>query len=761
MIRACLCLLAGVYALQLSSFAVDSDLNAVAFVAFVVAFLLRHWRDLACFLAGVAVFAMAAADVVDSRLAPEFAGDSMVMRVRVIDFPVRNGPTTTFLGEALDDHRAPGRLRISWFEAPVSLRLGDIWQFELRLRRPRGSSNPGVFDYETWLFRTGIGATGYVVAGRRNHLVQSGRLGTVHRFRQQFVDRLQALLPEPRDAAVLAAISVGARHLISRDQWDRYARTGTSHLMAISGLHIGLAAGGGYVLASVCCGLTLRRGNHHVRATAFALLIAVVYALVSGLGVPAQRASLMIGVAAVAVLRRRQPHPMRIIAFACLLLLVISPVATMAPGFKLSFAAVLILLWLARRRQRMSGGYWLSKGPTAIRQLATMQVLLLLGLLPLVVLIFGRVALIAPAVNLLAVPVFSFITVPLMLGGMLLDGFLQFPGDQALHAAAASLGVIENLIEGAAEIPAASQVVPGLTGFSFAYLLLPLVWVLLPPAWPGRYLAWLGLAALLLYQPPRPAPGCADVDVLDVGQGLAIVIRSKRHVLLYDTGPAFRGGGSIAATVVLPYLASLGIERIDTFIVSHADLDHAGGVAAVRAGIDVGRVIAGETLPQFESRSHRCRAGERWQQDGIEFEFLHPVRDSPANGNDASCVLMIRAGEHRLLLTGDIERRAEDDLVRRGVLPSVAAVVVPHHGSGTSSGMAFVRALQPGLAIVSAGHGNRWGLPKQEIVSRWEAAGARVLDTAASGAISMRFCADTGIGQVLQNRVVQRRIWHE
>ncbi len=753
-------MLAGVYALQLSSFAAYSDLTGVALVACVAT--IACWRRPALAWAGigVAIFAANASALLAARLDPLYAGDSMVMQVRVVDFPVTKRNTTTFVAQPLGDRRLAGRIRASWFEPPVAVRLGDVWQFELRLRRPRGNRNPGVFDYEAWLFRSRIVATGYVVAGHRNRLLAANVSGPVGRFRQRFVDRIERLFPDDANAAVLAAVSVGARHLVTEEQWERFAITGTSHLMAISGLHVGLAAGGGYVLALLVSALFFPRGHHHYRATVAALIVAGAYAVVTGLAVPAQRAMVMIAFAAIAILRRRRPRPATIAAFACIVLALISPVATMAPGFKLSFAAVLLLLWLARRHYRSRPGTSASVFQ-ATRQLAILQIVLLFGLLPLTVLIFGRIAFAAPAVNLVAVPVFSFVTVPFALVGLLLDGPFTLLGDKALLVAWHSLRGVEELISMASRFPGADLLLPAINGFGWVYLLLPIAWAVLPPGWPGRSIAILGVIGLLVQQPARAPAGCVDIDILDVGQGLAVLARTQSHTLLYDTGPGFRSGGSAADTVILPFLAGRKISRLDTLIVSHGDLDHAGGAATILGELNVGRVFAGEPADVPGKMAQACVAPANWQRDGVAFRILHPAAPVTLEGNDASCVLMVEAGAHRVLLTGDIERPAESALVIADVLPRVDAVVVPHHGSRTSSSLPFVRALSPQYAIVSASYGNRWGFPKPDIVERWETAGASVLDTANSGAIAMRVCADTGITGLKQHRIDARRLWHE
>ena len=761
MTRACLCLLAGVYALQLSSFMPDSDLLAVTLVASFMALATGQLRILLLFLAGVTIFLLAALDVINSRIEPQFVGDSIVTRVRIADFPKRTGASVSLVAEAIGNPRVPRRIRVSWYEPPISIRLGDIWQLELRLRRPRGSSNPGAFDYEAWLLRERIGATGYVVNGHRNLLLRSGEMRMTELLRQRVVDRVTKLIAETEHAAVLAAISVGARHLITSSQWQRYARAGTSHLMAISGLHVGLAAAGGYFLVSIIAALAWRRGNQHFAATIAALIVAACYALLSGLAIPAQRASVMIALVATAVLARRQVHPVLIVATACVCIVALSPLATMAPGFKLSFAAVLVLIWLARRYRGTARSRRLLRPLQAVRQLGTVQAMLLLGLLPLSVLIFSRIVFVAPVVNLIAVPIFSFVTVPFTLVGIVLDGVLQPAGDRALLVAAASLEIIESLIAVAIELPGANLTTPRISQLAWLYIVIPLVWVVCPPGWPGRRVAFVAVIALVLYQPPRPPPACADIDVLDVGQGLAIVATTRRHAVVFDTGPAYRGGSSAADTVLLPFLAHRGIDKIDKLVVSHADLDHAGGVTGITAGVDVLDVRVGEPLAGIESAARRCVAGDAWRYDGVEFYFVHPSTAWTHEGNDASCVLVIETGGHRLLLTGDIERPVEEELVRKARVSLVDAVIVPHHGSKTSSSLAFVRALSPSLAIVSASYGNRWGLPKADIVARWEAVGAELVNTSTSGAIGMRLCAKGGVVSLVKQRAMQRRIWHE
>jgi competence protein ComEC len=745
MTRACLGLLAGMYALQLSSFADDSDYMSVAIIAGFALLLTGQFRVLVWFCAGVALFVTASHNVIDSRISTDLVGDSLVIDVKVESFPSRSGSTVSFLTAPVDHDQLPRHIRLSWFEPPVNIRYGDTWRLEVRLRRPRGNRNAGGFDYEAWLFRERIGAVGYVVNSRRNHLLIAESAGITERVRLRFVARVHELVGENERSSVLVALVVGTRHLITPEQWDRYARTGTSHLVAISGLHIGLAAAAAYLMALLIAGIMGGVGNHHRAAVTFSIIVAVLYAQVSGFAIPARRASLMLVLAGLALLRKQRPDLIRIFSASCMALAVADPLSTIAPGFVLSFAAVIVLIWIAQRRQSA--------------HLAIVQVTLFFGLLPLTVIFFDRIVFAALPVNLIAVPLFSFVTVPLSLLGLLLDGPLRWIGDQAIVLAGHSVGLLEAVVAIVASAGWAAYTVPAIAGIMWLSVVSPIVWVIVPPGWPGRYLAWLGVVAILLQEPRRPDAGCVALDVLDVGHGLAVVIRTNHHVMLYDTGPSYRGGGSSAESVVLPFLANVGFGAIDRMVVSHADLDHAGGVAAIVAGSSVDLILSGESLTTVESIA--CRSGQRWARDGIEFRVLHPPPISKFEGNDRSCVVLIEAGRYRILLSGDIERPAEYRLVRERLLPPVDVVLIPHHGSRTSSSMPFVQALSPSVAIVSAAFGNHWGFPKEDIVARWEAVGAEVLNTATSGAIGLRMCADSGLESITQYRVENRRIWHE
>ncbi len=743
-------MLAGLYALQLSSF----PLLAVGFCA--VLAVAGKWRMVGCCLLGLLLFFAAASSVVDRRLATEFEGDSMLVLVRVVDFPKRDESSVSMVLDPVDDARLRGRLRASWFNPPAEPRLGDVWQFELRLIRPRSNSNPGGSDFEGWLLREEIIATGYVVSGVRNMRLASSELAFVDRHRRSLTRRIQAAVSEEDHAAVLVAIALGTRHLLSPEQWERYAQTGTSHLMAISGLHVGLAAMAAYVCASMslaCVGVC--RNNHKI-ALLLALLVAGAYVVVSGFAVPAQRALLMLLLAALTVLRGRQVHPPRLLATACVVVVATDPLATMEQGFKLSFSAVALLVWLSRRHSaRYDDRRFRPRPAAAFRQLTTMQFLLLLGLSPLTVLLFDRIALLAPPVNLLAVPMFSFVTVPATLLG-------TFTGlDSLLRISALSIAGTERAIGLASHLQLAEVTTTAIGGFAWFFLWLTVTWALMPPGWPGRKVAWVAMLAVLCWTPPAPVFGCCRIVVLDVGQGLSVVMQTHRDVSVYDTGPAYRSGDNEAVRTVIPFLRSRGVRRIDRMLVSHSDLDHSGGLGSLLAELPIGEVMLGEPVAQFASVGRPCLRGDEWMRDGIRFRVLHPEAREDFNGNNASCVLLVEAGRHAFVITGDIEAPAEQALVRDGSLVRARVATVPHHGSRTSSTSPLVERLAPDVAIVAAGHRNRWGFPKPDVLRRWQEQGATVLSTVESGAISFDLCQRSGLGNLQHARQQRWRFWHE
>ena len=715
------------------------------------------------FVAGALIMWSGMRAAIDAQLPSVLEGRTLPVTGVITTVPSQGETSIRFRFAPHGRADLPHTLQLTWIESGYLPQIGEYWHLEVRLRRPRGLVNPGGFDYAGWLFREEIGATGIVVSDGDNRLVTRSRSTPVSRLRQRFNERMQARFPPGDARAVMLAVGSGTRQEISSAAWQRYAVTGTSHLVAVSGLHVGLAAGSAFLFTWMIAGALFRKRPVRDFALIVAAGTALWYAQVTGFAVPAQRAFLMFAMFALALLLRRRLCKWRILSLVGVAVLLQSPLSFLKPGFKMSFLAVAVIFFaiavvqtplLRFPLRRLQGMV------SSMRSLLRIQCDLLLGLFPLTVLLFDRAAFAAPVVNLLVLPVFNIVAVPFCLFGMFLDGALEPVGDLFLGVAYRGVEWALAIIAWFAEIPALSIVTPELDMTLRTALWLPLLKVLMPPGWPGRSVAYVAIVAVTTHTPPVPRAGCLAVTVLDVGQGLAVVLRSADHVLLYDTGPAFRGGGNAATYVVVPFLRAAGIRQIDRLVVSHADIDHAGGLTSILRSTETALIIAGEE-PQMPGIIARpCRAMEAWVVDGVEYRFLHPRNPGAWQGNNRSCVLLVTVGEHRLLLTGDIERPVELLLEYRDKLAAVQAAVVPHHGSATSSSVALIDAVQAELAIVSAAYGNRWGLPKPEVVARWETSGSWVVNTADSGAISLQYCLGENVLPPRLEREAARRIWH-
>jgi competence protein ComEC len=429
--------------------------------------------------------------------------------------------------------------------------------------------------------------------------------------------------------------------------------------------------------------------------------------------------------------------------------LLIDPFAPLAAGAWLSFGAVaIILLAVAGRLQR--------DGPIAA--FVRVQAAVTVGLIPLLVMAFGGISLLSPFANAIAIPLFTLLLVPVVLLGAFAASVWLPAGEWVLAVPVAVLQWTWPLLQWLSDRPLALWYFPEPSVPLLCAIVVGTLLLIMPGIWPTRVAGALLCLPMLFQRIPGPAVGNFELAMLDVGQGLAVVVRTQAHVLLYDTGPAFPSGRDAGELAVLPYLRYLGVRHVDALIISHGDLDHRGGANTVLAAMPVTWILAGPSVPPLSRPGEQCRRGQRWTWDGVQFEVLHPQRSSRASDNDSSCVLLVRSGAGSVLLAGDVEEGAESALIASG-LPRVAAVVVPHHGSRTSSTAPFVAASHPALALVSAGYRNRWELPRPEVVERWRAVGARLLTTADSGAIEIAFVAGRP-PLASEYRRTHRRYWH-
>ncbi len=671
----------------------------------------------------------------DARLPEPLAGKDLQLVGRVVSLPLQRADGSWRFRLALEQATMAGNplalqgvVRLNWYHHTESVAVGERWQLQVRLKPPHGFFNPAGMDWEQWLFQQQIVATGYVRNSTDNHRLEEA-IGGVDQLRQQL---RQWILDEVGDSpqyGIVVALVIGARSDIPPEYWEVLRWSGTSHLVAISGLHVGLVAALGYGLfrgiGLFWPGLLLWLPAQRLGAIG-GILAATGYAALAGFTIPTQRALVMVLVALGLVLLGRMTDRWSGYGIALLVVLLIDPFAVLAAGFWLSFGAVGWILYALP----------IAQGWRRLPALLYLQAVLLLGLLPLQLYLFQQGALVAPVANLIAVPWIGMGVVPLALLAALLQ-LLHLPGGGGLlDLAVWQLELLWPLLEGLAEIPWLQFQSHRPPLWSVIFALLSLLLLLYPRAGRSRWWGVVGVVPLLLWPPDRPAPGEARVTVLDVGQGLAVVVESHRRVLLYDAGdrfsPTFNGGSA----VVLPYLRQQGWSHIDLLVVSHDDRDHIGGVAPLLAEIPaLDRVSA---VPEALPGARYCEAGERWEWDGVVIELIHPPTTGLFRGNDRSCVLRIEAAGESLLLTGDIERAAEEELWKRWPLQiDVDGVVVPHHGSGTSSTPQWIDATSPRWAIIPAGYLNRYRLPRAEVVERYHRRGIELYNTAIDGAVQV------------------------
>ena len=657
--------------------------------------------------------------------------------------------------------KVPRRVALSWYSGSRNTvaTVGDVqpgqrWQLTVRLQRPHGNANPGGFDYEAWLLEQGVRATGYVRADDGNRLLHAfvaAPGAVVERVRAALRARIQAALAGRTYAGVVVALVIGDQRGIEQADWQVFNRTGIGHLISISGLHITMIAG----LAAWAVSALWRRSFFTdarlplrlpaQKAAALAgTVVALLYVLLAGFGVPAQRTLYMLSVVALALWMGRLAAVSHVLCTALAVVVLLDPWAVLWPGFWLSFGAVAVILFAGHGR--------IGPPPTGPRGALLLagrtQWAVTAGLVPLTLLLFGQVSIVSPVANAVAIPLVSFVVTPLALAGSLVPGP---PGDWLLLLAHWTVEMLAWVLRLMAGWPGAVWRAPAPQAWVFALGLGGILWMLMPRGWPHRWAGAVALLPMLLQRPDHPRDNTFRVTAFDVGQGMALLVETERHRLLYDTGPAYAPGADGGSRVILPYLRMRGIATVDGIVVSHGDKDHTGGALAVLEGVDAGWLAsslpADHAIVRAVRRHVRCSAGQHWEWDGIAFDMLQPT---PASYDDAhlktnarSCTLRISNGRRTVLLAGDIEAAQEAALVDRGADRLRADVLLaPHHGSGTSSTPAFLQTVHPDIAIFQVGYRNRYHHPKPEVYDRYGTLGALRLRTDDAGALTLDFGAD-------------------
>jgi competence protein ComEC len=647
---------------------------------------------------------------------------------------------------------------------------GQRWQLQLRLRRPHGFANPGGFDYEAWLMQNGIRGTGYVRQHAGNILLEEGSQRYFTRLRFAVMRKLSTV-EDLHYSHLIRALTIGEHYGISEDEWTLFRETGTQHLIVISGMHIALIA---LVLYRLAWWLVTRWTSLLLRwpapqsAALFALAGAWLYSGLAGLSLPVQRAFVMAAVLFAGRLLRRQTAPLDALCLALALILALDPLAPQNAGFWLSYCAVAVLLLVATKSvgtenvavpdapEDGAGRRW-SGLLAKLRLEWTTQWYVFIGLAPITLIFFQQMSPLAPLINMPAIPYIGLLVVPLALVAVLLLWIWPAAAEVLLTLTDLLLaGYMKALALFVTATPFDLVTLPTLSAPALGLLCAVIAVVLFAKGLKLRLAALVLTPLIFLWPRDRLPEGHVRVAVLDVGQGLAVVASTRDHHLLYDTGPYFSTRFDAGSDVVVPYLRHRNIRQLDTVIVSHADNDHAGGLAGVAAEFPDARYV-GSAPDRFPLPGDLCSLGEAWTWNGVEFRILHPDRTG-YDGNDSSCVLQISIGTAVILLPGDIERGAENRLLSTDSLRPATLLLAPHHGSNSSSTASFVAAVTPQAVVYASGYGNRFGHPRPEVRARYTAAGSAEYLTSRSGAVEFDIDAQ-GIREVRERRREHRRFW--
>jgi competence protein ComEC len=664
------------------------------------------------------------------------------------DRPVAPTSAETVAGSA---QQLPAKLRLSWYYPDHPIKAGQQWVFTVKLRRVHGTMNPGGFDYERWLFAEGIGATGYVRPSPKPVMLGcDSAWNSIAVWRQTITDRLSSLLGNSASLGLIKALTIGDGTGITQEQWDVFRKTGTTHLVVISGSHIGLIAGLVYFLVLKLWAWTgwLSQSPQKVAAVS-AVLVAIFYSGLAGFSVPTQRSVIMLSIAMTAIILQRNSRPFNTLAIALFAVLILDPLAVLAAGFWLSFLAVSLIVYAVSGRLGKLGHCW---GAVKIPWVTSV------GLSPLLLLFFQQVSLIAPLANIVAVPVISLLVVPLSLLAVIIMFISSTLAGKLFVGVDTVLQGLWWLLDHLAKIPMASinHAPPSYWALLFA---VPGIALLLAPAgMPARWLSLVMFLPLVFTDAKQPKTGDINMTLLDVGQGLSAVVQTSHHLLVYDTGAKFSEQSDMGQSVLLPFLRSQGISKIDSLIISHGDNDHIGGAASLMRGMDTEQVLTSIPQQLITYSPIACIAGQSWLWDKVKFTMLAP-QSAFVSENDNSCVLKIQSEHGTVLLTGDIEAAAEFWLVETyGEALKADVLVAPHHGSKTSSTAGFLQAIQPDYVLIPAGYRNQFGHPHKDVLARYRQAHAQWLNSADSGAIAVNVKNNAWVVQGM--RETESKYWN-
>jgi competence protein ComEC len=754
-------LLAGAVVVQLLP-ALPAPGFAIACAALVLALLFFRPLDRAplWFLLGLAWTLIRADAALDARLPAALHGRDFDVVGVVRGLPDVESRSTRFEFEVestrLDGDALAlrGPVRLNWYDKAPELEPCSRWKLHLRLRPPRGLVNPGGYDSERGAVLHGVVAVGYVREDAENHRIDAPSGLCIDARRRLITAALSSQLDNESSIGLLRAIAVGDQQAIADEDWQVLRATGIGHLIAISGLHVGMFAAFGAMLARLVWKswprLTLRFPGPLIEAP-MAMACASGYGLLAGMGVPTVRTLVMIAVALLARYARRSCTVSQALALAAMVIVIWDPLAVLSAGFWLSFCGVAVLLCVSRPEPAQRA-VW--------RELPRLQLVLSLALLPMTVWFFGQGSLIGPFANLIAVPWISFLVVPVTVAGSLLIVDVPSVGAPLLHLADVLLKPLWQLMQWMAALPSAQVYFAATPIWALVLALIGVACMLLPRGVPARAIGVMLLIPLLV--PPRQAldEGEFEAWMFDVGQGLSVFVRTRDHGLLYDAGPRYPSGFDTGDAAVVPSLHALGVGRLDRMILSHGDSDHAGGARAVHLAFPGATIESGEP-DRIAVAAAACRKDETWTWDGVRFRIASAAGSEVSRSNDRSCVVLVTGSFGSLLLTGDATANveaaeaAEADALGSVVQPLV--MTVPHHGSKTASSAEFLDSIAPKQAWVSAGYRNHFGHPHADVLGRYSERSVALFNTADSGYLHLRFAV--GMGAPEQGRVCREAWW--
>jgi competence protein ComEC len=719
----------------------------------------RRYRQLCLLVFGVLWSSAVLHEQISHRLQAEYDNQQLLVSGIIADIPqVRERRISLLLEDlSIDGYvgSQPKLGRFNWYQTKKLPLAGERWQFQVRIRMPTGLLNPAGFDYERWQFVNGIDATGYIVSARENRRLAAAPRFSLSHWRTELANDIDANCTQCQHAGLIKALTLGLRADIDSDTRTSLQASGTAHLLAISGLHIGMVALLFFMLGRRLWQLGFYRFgiNRPQLASICALLAAIFYAGLAGFSLPTVRALIMLVVVLLGLLLNRNINLLQSMALAMIVILIADPLAVGSSAFWLSFGALLVIAFVNFRQTRDASSW---------RQLLLLQCYFSLLFAPLGIIMFGQLNPASLPANLVAIPSVSLLILPIVLAASLLTALSIDAASLLFAVADQMLEYLLRYLHWLLELGLESRGVAGYPLWLLVPALLALVVLLLPRVPPLRNAALALLLVLVCWRPDRPEPGEFELLVLDVGMGTSVLLETRNHSLVYDLGPGRNREFNTANIALLPLLRQRAIDEADLLVVSHVDQDHSGGLYALIPDYVTSSLVSGtpRELRRRFKLSHRvrsCHGYPEWNWDGVSFRFLRVAGAATSSTNNRSCVLQV-TGYHRALLPGDIEAIQEERLVNRyGDALAADILLAPHHGSATSSSAAFIAAVKPAEVMFTLARNNRWGFPTAAVLERYRNHGAQLWRSDLHGAVGF-ISSRMGL-QIQSLRDSPRRLW--